>query len=63
LAEIKPNSLVESDKRICEICGMNKAASALGKLAKGIPKRFSQAEIERRKQRLALARAKRWPQK
>jgi len=42
---------------------MNKAASALGKLAKGIPKRFSQAEIERRKQRLALARAKRWPQK
>lgn len=39
---------------------MNKAAQALGRQAKGVPKNFSQAEIDRRKKRLAEARAKRW---
>ena len=33
---------------------MNKAAQALGRLAKGVPKKFSAAEIERRRQRMAL---------
>lgn len=31
-----------------------------GKLAAGIPKNYSKAEIARRNKRLALARAKRW---
>jgi hypothetical protein len=38
----------------------NPAAVALGRLAKGIPKTYTQAERERRKQRLAEARKKRW---
>ena len=32
---------------------MNKAAQALGRLAKGVPKNYSAAEIERRSQILA----------
>lgn len=39
----------------------NQSAVALGKLAKGVPKNFSAAEIARRKKRLADARKKRWP--
>lgn len=39
---------------------MNKAASALGKLAKGKPKNLSAAEIKRRTDRLTKARKKRW---
>lgn len=39
----------------------NKAAQALGRQGKGVPRRFSNAEIARRKQRLVQARAKRWP--
>jgi hypothetical protein len=39
---------------------MNHAAQALGRLAKGVPKQFSSAELERRKKRLAEARANRW---
>ena len=39
---------------------MNKQAQALGRRAKGIPKNFSAAERSRRKELLALARAKRW---
>lgn len=42
---------------------MNRAASQLGKMAAGKPKDFSPAERERRKQRLAAARKKRWPAK
>ena len=42
---------------------MNKAASALGKLAKGKPKTLTKAEIEHRTKRLADARRKRWPKK
>ena len=42
---------------------MNKHAQALGRRAKGIPKNFSVAERARRKELLALARAKRWPAK
>jgi hypothetical protein len=42
---------------------MNRAAQALGRLARGVPKSYTPAELERRKQRLALARAKRWPEK
>jgi len=38
---------------------MNKAAQALGRLARGKPKNFSAAEIERRKKRLADGRVKR----
>lgn len=42
---------------------VNKAAQALGKLAAGKPKNFSAAERKRRANRLAAARAKRWPRK
>ncbi len=41
----------------------NSHASALGKLAKGKPKSFTHAELERRKKRLAEVRLKRWPKK
>lgn len=39
---------------------MNRAAQALGRRAKGIPKNYSTDELAIRKQRLAEARAKRW---
>jgi hypothetical protein len=39
---------------------MNRAAQKLGRLARGKPKRYSSAEIARRKKRLAEARKKRW---
>lgn len=42
---------------------MNKAAQALGRLAKGVPKNFSPEELARRRDRLAAIRAKRWPKK
>ena len=42
---------------------MNKAASELGKMAAGKPKDFSAAERDRRGERLAAARKKRWPAK
>jgi hypothetical protein len=42
---------------------MNKAAQALGKLAKGKLKTLTKAERKRRKESLALAREKRWPKK
>lgn len=42
---------------------MNKAASQLGKLAKGKPKTLTKAERKRRKESLSLAREKRWPAK
>jgi hypothetical protein len=42
---------------------MNKAAQQLGRLAKGKPKRISQAESERRRASLAEARKRRWPKK
>jgi hypothetical protein len=42
---------------------MNRAAQALGRRAKGVPKNYSAAERERLRQRLALLRAKRWPKK
>jgi hypothetical protein len=32
-------------------------------MAKGVPKHYSPEEIEKRKQRLAEARKKRWPKK
>lgn len=38
----------------------NPAAQALGRLAKGVPKTFTAAELARRKARLAAARKKRW---
>jgi len=41
----------------------NPSAVALGKLAKGRPKNYSQAELKRRKERLAIARSNRWPKK
>ena len=31
---------------------MNKAAQALGRLARGVPKRYSPEELERRRQRM-----------
>jgi hypothetical protein len=40
----------------------NKAAQQLGRMGKGIPKNFSQAERARRKARLAEARKLRWEQ-
>jgi hypothetical protein len=42
---------------------MNRAAQALGRLAKGVPKKFSAAELARRKKLLSEARKKRWPKK
>jgi len=42
---------------------MNKAAQALGRMAKGCPKNYTAAELARRKARLSEARAKRWPKK
>jgi len=39
---------------------MNKAAQALGRLARGIPKNYSLDELEARTKRLKNARAKRW---
>lgn len=42
---------------------MNRAASQLGKLAKGKPKTLTKAERARRAKSLAVARAKRWPSK
>ena len=39
---------------------MNKAAQALGKLAKGKPKMLTKAERKRRAQSLAAARENRW---
>jgi hypothetical protein len=40
---------------------MNRAASALGKKAKGVPKKLTPKERQRRKASLAVAREKRWP--
>lgn len=40
-----------------------KAGQALAKLARGVPKRHSNAERERRRKRLAEARKKRWAKK
>ncbi len=42
---------------------MNRAARALGRMAKGKPKHYSKAEIVIRTARLKLARARRWPKK
>jgi hypothetical protein len=42
---------------------MNKAAQSLGRLARGVPKKYSSAEIQRRTKRLAEARKKRWAKK
>jgi hypothetical protein len=39
---------------------MNKAAQQLGRMAKGVPKKLTKVEINRRKQRLAGARKLRW---
>jgi hypothetical protein len=39
---------------------MNKAAQALGRRAKGVPKNYSAAQIAERTKRLAEARTKRW---
>jgi hypothetical protein len=42
---------------------MNKAAQALGRLAKGKQKTLTEAERKRRAASLAAAREKRWPAK
>jgi hypothetical protein len=42
---------------------VDKNAQALGRKAAGKPKNFSAAERKRRADRLAAARAKRWPHK
>jgi len=39
---------------------MNKDAQKLGRLARGVPKNYTAAELARRKKRLADARLKRW---
>lgn len=41
----------------------NKAAQAIGRLARGVPKNYSAAEIAKRTQRLAEATKKRWPKR
>lgn len=40
---------------------MNKAAQALGRLARGKAKHYSASERARRRERLVAVRAKRWP--
>jgi len=48
----------------CPKCGTEiNAAAELASLGKGKPKTFSAAELKLRAQRLAAARAKRWPKK
>jgi hypothetical protein len=42
---------------------VNKDAQRLGRLARGKPKRFTAAELDRRKKRLAEARKTRWAKK
>lgn len=42
---------------------MNRSAQQLGRLAKGKPKTLTKAERNRRAMSLAVARAKRWPNK
>ena len=49
------------DKRQTVSIDMNKHASQLGRLGAGKPKNYSQAELERRRDRLAEARKQRWP--
>jgi hypothetical protein len=39
---------------------MNRAAQSLGRLARGVPKTYSEKELALRSQRLAQARLKRW---
>ena len=39
---------------------MNKNAQKLGRLAKGVPKKYSKEDIEKIKERLAQARKSRW---
>lgn len=39
---------------------MNRAAQALGRRAKGVPKSYSPEELQARTERLAEARLKRW---
>jgi hypothetical protein len=39
---------------------ISKAASALGRLARGVPKTYTDEERERRRKRLAELRKKRW---
>jgi hypothetical protein len=41
----------------------NTAAAALGRMALGVPKNYSEAELAKRAERLAKAREKRWPKK
>jgi hypothetical protein len=42
---------------------LQKAASIMGKKGRGIPKTLTAEERQRRSQRLAEARKKRWPKK
>ena len=42
---------------------MKNPASELGKMARGVPKKYSKSEIAKRTKRLAEARKKRWPEK
>jgi hypothetical protein len=42
---------------------LRQAASHFGKMAKGIPKHYSPAELEKRRARLAQLRLRRWPVK
>lgn len=49
-------------KRELFVCGLhkeNKAAQALGRMAKGVPKNFSKAELERRKKLMDRINARR----
>ena len=39
---------------------MNRAAQALGRLAKGVPKTLTRAQRRQRREQLAAARRKRW---
>lgn len=41
----------------------NKAAVALGRLAAGVPKTYTEEERKKRQKRLKLARKKRWQRK
>lgn len=61
--QAKTGLTVNTGKRIVADMSKNEAASALGKLAKGVKKTLTKKERVRRKKSLEVARVKRWPGK
>ena len=55
------NKIIDADERLCHDDSMNKEAQKLGRMANGVPKKYSAEQIKIRTERLILARSKRWP--